>query len=155
MSQPKWKCVVGAGNSVDENCYWAFVDETGVYAPEIEVLRMPAEYEDMNHPDYYWDQECTKWFDEKWVPKAAIYRFIIEKTHEDEWYWEKLGEVARCLGMEEQEMRYDLVNGDVQLQAWIMAQVADYFGGHEFDSYPLSVIYKEANERRERYLRES
>jgi hypothetical protein len=60
MSQPEWKCVANLGdvNPIDHGGFFVFVDKTGHYAPEVEILEVPDE-----------DSEKRRW---------TVYRFCLE-----------------------------------------------------------------------------
>lgn len=48
MSQPKWKCVANLGdvNPIDHGACLVFIDETGVYPPEMELIEPPYDDSD-------------------------------------------------------------------------------------------------------------
>lgn len=89
MSQPKWKLAgtVGDVNPVDYGGGFIFVDETGVYPPELELIEVDESAfsdEPDDEPEFDEDGELINDFDEleqansdkgKWT----VYRFSLER----------------------------------------------------------------------------
>lgn len=64
-NQPKWVCIANLGdaNPVDYGGAFVFVDQTGVYPPEMEIWLEPTD--DMKEGEKWWE----------------IHRFILEKCY--------------------------------------------------------------------------
>ena len=48
MSQPVWSCIANLGdvNPIDYGGYFVYIDTTGVYPPEAELLIAPSDNDD-------------------------------------------------------------------------------------------------------------
>lgn len=73
MSQPEWKFVkqLGDVNPIDHDGLFLFVDETGVYPPELEVL---TKLEGDTETEFNEHGEVTEHGDERW----EVHRFTLE-----------------------------------------------------------------------------
>lgn len=116
-NQPRWRLVANLGdvNPVEYGGFFVYRDTTKVYGPEVELLEAG-------------DSDADGW---------TIYRACIESDPTKEWWYDKISDVARFIGQPEDEVRADLASGDVVRVAHIYQGLMSYFGGHEFDSYPI------------------
>jgi hypothetical protein len=133
MSQPKWRKigVVGDVNPLDYSGGFVFVDDTGVYPPEVEY------YDRDNDTDN---------------SPIRVYRFAAElctyvggilsdnKYHPDHAVW-----FARDLpdGL----TPADFTSPDTMTRAAAWLEVGLYYGLDNLDSYPLVLSYREAEKR--------
>lgn len=165
MSQPIWKLLANLGdkNPLDYGGFFVYVDETGVYPPEVEVVEVCDE------PDYD-NNDKGKW---------TVYRFILEPCtyidgilsdnpfHMAHPAWFATPESERTEGRNSTTWLKNLVdfcgNDDdgeelirlfcsddplERARAWRV--VGDYHGYHELDHYPLR--YSSKLELKKRYL---
>lgn len=136
--QPEWRFFANIGDAdpLIHGGIFIFTDATGVYLPEIEVFEPPEEARS-DEPGWYWGDECTKFFDKKLAPKGTIWRFCVEKTHDDEWYWREA----------DAETREALLSEDLIAQCQALMDIAHCYGLVNFDQYPTEIDYWEALER--------
>jgi hypothetical protein len=147
MSQPTWKLIANLGdmNPIDYGGYFVYVDETGVYQPEAELLIAPEE-EDSGEP---------------WM----VYRFVLERCtcidgilsdnpfHRDHPVWfakpeteradrpqdtTYLSNVADFIGQPVSELIAGLCSEDPIARARVYRAIGDYHGFENLDSYPLT-----------------
>jgi hypothetical protein len=131
--QPKWKCVGHVGD-VDPIAYgggFVYEDTTGVYGPEIEWFD-PA-------PDAEWEQT-------EGATPVGVYRILIEKNPADEWWYERLLEVAAACGQTVVDYQQRLA-GSTMKRAYVYYDLVLHFGAFEFDQYPRTMTEDEAYEK--------
>lgn len=124
MSQPQWK--------LHTSCdYFAiFVDESGVYAPEIELAE---EINDDSFEIYRWSLDQLT-FDEDG-------ELCNEHGHE-EWFQTcdaGLPSVARSAGRTTRDLEDALASDDIMERARAYLDIAGYHGAMNFDQYPLTL----------------
>lgn len=119
-NQPQWKRIDNLGDvhPIDYGGFFVYVDRTGVYAPEVELLDSPDS-----------DDAPEGW---------TIHRAIIEKDPAGEWWFPKLGEVAASIDMDVSELERMAISESVVTRAMVYQYLFSYFGAHEFDSYPVT-----------------
>jgi len=124
--QPNWELIANLGDvhPADYGGFLVYRDTTGVYGPEVEVYEPNQEEE----------------------TGGTLYRFMLE-TGDDEWFMDKLPEVAGSCGQDVEEYRNDLKSGDPVKIALVYRGLTSYFGCFEFDQYPLTLAEKDAQER--------
>lgn len=134
--QPQWKRIANLGdvNPIKYGGFFVYKDRTGVYAPEVELLESPDS-----------DDAPEGW---------TIYRCIIERNPEGEWWWEKLAEVATMIDWTLEDMQHK-AKGTILEQARVYQDLMAYFGAHEFDSNPLHVSKRSELPRRIRRYKEN
>lgn len=144
MSQPKWKFFANLGdvNPIDHGGQFIFIDETGVYPPELEILALA----DTSAEDDVWE----------------VHRFILEtctfedgilsdnKFHKDTpaWFENNICEVASASGIDPAEIIDDLCGDDIRKLALAYAAIADYNGIANFDEYPITFNNRKEVEKR-------
>jgi hypothetical protein len=132
--QPIWKLVAQLGdvNPVDYGGCFVYTDETGVYAPEMEILESPDDddapegwtvYRVMLEPCTYQDGVLS---DNKYHPTYPV------------WFADKIADVARSCGIDELNLLAQFTSPDAIERAWAYRAVGEYFGFYEFDQYPLT-----------------
>lgn len=128
--QPIWKLIANLGDCsvADYGGFLVYVDETGVYPPEVEL------YEPNDNAG------------------GVVSRFILEPDINREWFMSKLTEVAQTAGTSEAELRANLESADPIQKALGYRDLIGYFGAFEFDQYPLQLTETEAQERYPRSL---
>jgi hypothetical protein len=152
MSQPTWKCIAQLGDAspTEHGGYWIFVDTTGVYPPEAELLEVP------DNLDYNSDDEPTPFIKGE---HATAWRFILEdctyinevlsdnKFHPEMGAWFAPDSVAQSSGIAEEELVRLLcsVNPLERAEAW--RAIGDHYGFDNLDEYPLTMTAKEVVER--------
>jgi hypothetical protein len=130
--QPKWKQVGIIG---DLNGGPVFVDETGVYPPELEYVQ--------NMPEgdayvYRFPMDNLKLSpDGKLIPANydASWPHPIESY--TEWFDKNLDRVASICGVSRQELLDSLLSDNPIERAWGYQALAEYHGWENFDSSPL------------------
>lgn len=140
--QPKWRYITNLGdvNYLEYGGAFVFEDETGVYAPELEiydrdgnsmsrVVLEPHTYENgvLSDNPYHKDMEA--------------------------WYASKLPAVADCVGHDVELIRTALCSSQPVDRAIAYTHLIAYFGVFEFDNYPVKLTPKEARERYAKLLK--
>jgi hypothetical protein len=128
MSQPAWQQVASIGdkNIIDEGGMLVFIDQTGVYDPEAEVIKKLGE----SH----------------WI----TYRFILEPcTFVDgilsdnpfhpylpAWFASDLEEISEHLDRDSEDVINILCSDDVLARAEVWAGIGEYCGWENLDEEP-------------------
>ena len=132
MAQPIWKndpsVWIGDRDPIAYGGGFLYIDETGVYVPEISWFE-PA-------PDEDWHKTEGK-------TPLQVYRLLLERQPENEWWYERLADIASFTGQSVEQLQADAV-GSLQAQADLYADLVRYFGAEEFDSDPLTMTEDEA-----------
>lgn len=117
-NQPRWKLLDNLGDvsPVEYGGFFVYVDQSGVYAPEVELLESPDT-----------DDSPEGW---------TTYRAVVEKDSTAEWWYDRLSAVAASIGMELSELQRMATGDDVLAKAMVYQYLFSHFGAHEFDSYP-------------------
>lgn len=150
--QPTWKFVENLGdvNPVEHGGFFVFIDETGVYAPEVEMLDPPCEGQD------------------KWT----VYRFILEpctfkdgilsdnRFHPNHPAWFAKPEKDRKERPQDTTYLNDLTGAfpldeltrlfcsdDPKERAVAWREVGEYHGYDNLDSDPLRLTEEEVKQR--------
>jgi hypothetical protein len=150
--QPTWKFLANLGDAdpVDYGGYFIYRDTTGVYTEEAEKL-----FEQEN-PDKWTvyrfsldrlkqvkDGEKTYLvplaYDSSWSHPVASY---------DEWFHERLEEVASFVGQSLQELRESFCSEDPRVRAFAYEAIGEYHGFENLDSYPLTFTSRKEVEAR-------
>lgn len=130
MAQPQWKQVghIGDVSWPEYDGGPVFVDETGVYAPELEYVEAPSENVDFEDPSARW----------------TVYRVPLEKGVPD---WGDINDVARTVGQDPGELRAAFESDDPIDRANAYQDWASHYGWFELDQYPLQLTCPEVNKR--------
>ena len=153
MSQPKWKCIANLGDEspIEYGGLFVFVDETGVYAPEAELLEPPCEDEAapqvwtvyrftlepctfengiLSDNPYYKDHPA-------WFAKPESER---AERPQDTTY---LADICSSMDMEAGELVRLFCSDDPLERAEAWRCVGEYHGYDDLDSYPLELSRNE------------
>lgn len=141
MSQPKWKLIANLGdvNPFEYGGYFVFVDETGEYPPEAEVLEILDE-NDNGTPNKY-----------------EVHRFILEPCtfvngvlsdnsfHPDfpAWFADSLDGICSSMDVKKEELIRLFCSDDPVERAQAWRNVGEYHGYVNLDEYPLTLNRKE------------
>ena len=141
--QPIWKLVANLGdvNPLDYGGFLVWVDTTGVYPPEAEVIELDAPDDD--------DSPLT------------TYRFILEPCtfiggvlsdnpfHPDcaVWFADRLESIANCQGIGSESLLAWFLSTDPIDRGNAWRAVGEYFGWQELDSYPCQYTRAEMADR--------
>ncbi len=130
MAQPEWKEVgnVGDVSWPEYDGGPVFVDQTGVYPPELEYVETPAEEADFEDPKARW----------------TVWRVVLDKGVPD---WGELDAVADSTGMDPDDLRAAFESDDPMERASAYVDWAGHYGWIEFDQYPLTLTCAEVNKR--------
>lgn len=120
--QPKWRCVANLGdvNPFDYGGYFVFIDETGVYDPEMEVLEVP-------------DGDIDYWESFRFIMEPCTYREGIlsdNKFHPGlkAWFAHDVPSMCSTMGWEELEFLTAICSNDVVERAQAWRVIYDYWG---------------------------
>lgn len=146
-NQPVWKEIAQLGDAdpITYGGYFVYVDETGVYAPEVSMIEPPTDDVDEDDPDARW----------------TVYRFVLEPcTFIDGvlsdnpyhpahavWFADKLADIAQTMGQDELDLLQGFTSSDPVARAYAWRCVGDYFGYHELDHYPQQLTRAEVEQR--------
>jgi hypothetical protein len=128
--QPIWKYVGHVGD-VDPIAYgggFIYVDETGVYGPEMTYFQ-PG-------PDEDWHKLGGT------IP-VETHRILLEHGA-GEWWYSKLDHIASYTGISLEQLQTDAQSTDAMTLAQLYADLISYFGAHEFNDYPVIISEDEA-----------
>lgn len=144
--QPIWKQVVQLGdvNPLDYGGLFVYVDETGVYPPEMERVQSA---------DVSEDGDITEWETRRVVLEnlklvtddIGVYlvtaRFDVDCYARpiapyDEWFHKDLASVASYVDSTVEEMRANLTSDDPVSRATAWRAIGDYHGWDNLDAYP-------------------
>lgn len=100
-NQPQWKRIDNLGDvhPIDYGGFFVYVDRTGVYAPEVELLDSPDS-----------DDAPEGW---------TIHRAVIKKDPAGEWWFPKLREVAASIDMDVSELERMAMSESVVTRAMV------------------------------------
>ena len=159
--QPVWKFIANLGDAhpIKYGGLFVYVDETGVYPPEAELLVEPSDEE--------WHDDDRKEFEADGKPHEStlrwkVYRFILEpctyingilsdnKFHPNHpaWFAKYLHLIASSSGQPDDRAFISMfLSDDPCERAWAWRAVGEYHGWENLDSYPLTLTREEVNER--------
>ena len=153
--QPIWKKLQSVGdiNPLDYSGGFIYVDETGVYDPEIEWVNANG-------------SEKGIWFVYRWPLERFETLRVGERTalipygfgertdlpfpvdSYEEWFSKDIPFIANYVGTSEEAQQRMLCSEDPVTRALGYLNMADYFGYNEFDGYPLVFTDREELEKR-------
>ena len=145
--QPTWKRVgtIGDINFVEHDGGPVFVDETGVYPPELEYVQRMPEGDAFVYRVSLENLKLSP--DGKLIP--ARYDSTWPHPIEDytEWFDRDLESVARFAGTTRAHLVEELTSPQPIARALAYETLAQYHGWENFDNYPLHLSSKKLEER--------
>lgn len=167
--QPIWKCVgnIGDNSPLEYGGLFVFVDETGVYPPEMELIEViGGERED----EYNEHGELITEGNEKWEIRRVVLKNCYfengilsdNQFHKDHAVWFFKTEqqrkerprdsdhlsICRSIGMDEMEFINLFLSSDPIDRACGWQIVGDYHGWENLDSYPWTSTDRKEMEQR-------
>ncbi len=141
MTQPTWRLEWAT------DCTALYVDTTGVYTPELEVLEHiydadPSE----NHEVYRACLDRCKVIDGHLVSAKYEPTWPHPLPSYVEWFAKDLASVAQSMGREEKDIIDGLCSADPSARAGAYQDIAGYHGWMNFDGYPLRIAEYQAEE---------
>ncbi len=144
--QPKWKYVANLGDAtpLTYGGLFVFVDETGVYPPEMERIELDNENEEDEAAHTY-----TVWrvvLD----PCTFVEGVLSDNAFHPEspaWWADELDALASFIDADKEELVALFVSDEPKERAEAYRTVGDYHGWDNLDSYPLTLSRAEAEER--------
>lgn len=146
---------LGDVSFLDYGGYFIYKHATGVYPEEAERLIPDSMDESGDGGDpylstytiYRFPLDRLKLVDGYLVPLkyAPDWPHPVEKY--DEWFHEELGQVAESVGSTKAQMETALTSADPLDRAIAYEAIGNHFGWDNFDSYPLKINRREAEER--------
>ena len=129
--QPEWRLAgrIGDVDPIAHGGGFVYEDATGVYAPEI------AWFE--HAPDEQWHRDGG-------ATPVTVYRIVVERDSEAEWWHERLADVAASAGLDPESLREQAGETDTMTRARLYSDLISYFGPYEFDQYPVTMTEDEA-----------
>jgi hypothetical protein len=131
--QPTWK-YVGRLGDVDPITYgggFVYEDESGVYSPELQWFE-PT-------PDEVWEELGDK-------TPVQTYRILLEKDSKNEWWYDKLNELAPFTGLSLEYLE-GLATSATASKASLYESLIQYWGPENFDSYPQTLTESDARQK--------
>jgi len=162
MSQPNWKYIANLGdaNPIDHGGFFVYIDETGVYDPEAELLEITRQ-NDGGEP-IEWNvyrfslEKCTLQngilSDNKFHPEHPAWFAECKRAErpQDTTY---LSNVAECMGMDLETLQTLFCSDNPIERAEAYRCVGEYHGFDNLDSYPLT--FTDRTEVEQRYAEET
>lgn len=177
--QPEWECIANLGDAdpITYGGLLVYVDKTGVYPPEVEVIEErenesyeedfdPEEhgedgYDEDKHEELHWsiyrtpldrctynpETECLS--DNKFHPDKSAWFSQTKQERAERPQDSGLESVCSAMGIERDELIRLLCSEDPLELAEGYRCIAGTWGWHEFDQYPLEI--KSRSEMEERY----
>lgn len=138
--QPTWKFVANLGDATPlvHGGLFVYVDETGVYPPEMERVELLC--------------DDTAWEVRRVVLEPCTYINGVlsdNSFHPDRaaWFADELESVASCMGYTASDLALQFCSPDPLERAQAWRAVLDYFGWDNGDSYPLELSADEVANR--------
>lgn len=178
-NQPEWECVANLGDTdpITYGGILVYIDKTGVYPPEVEVIQEEENEDYDSDYDQGYDEPLEYDEDKSEELHWTIYRMPLERCtydpvteclsdnqyHPDHsaWFSQTIKERAKrpqdsglesvcsSVGIARDQLIKLLCSDDPIELAHGYRCIADTWGWHEFDSYPLTI--KSRREMEERY----
>lgn len=144
--QPIWEFLRNLGDEdpLEHGGFFVYRDKTGAYAEEIEHLTPMI---DRSFLVYRTPIDRLKLVDGYLVPLRYRPEWRHPLEQYDEWFHEKLDEVAHSIGSTKEELETDFTSPDPIRRAWAYQAVGEHFGWENFDSYPLRLTRAEVKKR--------
>lgn len=158
MAQPKWKEIANLGDAspLEYGGYFVYVDETGVYEAEAEVLLEPCD-DDRKFTIYRFTLDRCTFIDgilsdnkfhpehSAWFAGSAAEQ--VERPQDSTY----LSNVAETCDIPEANLIRQLCSADPIERAWAYRAIGEYHGWENLDSYPLRLNKREIAERYPQY----
>jgi hypothetical protein len=160
--QPSWLLLANLGDAspLEHGGYFIYADETGVYAPEGEILETPEEEPEESVAEtlagyivHRFTLDRLQLIEDKETHKAYLVseRYAPEWPHAlsqyDEWFHRDLQSVAEFVGSTLEELRAQFCSELPHERAHAYRAVGDYHGLDNLDAYPLRLTRKETEAR--------
>lgn len=151
MSQPVWKLLANLGdaNPIEHGGLFVFEDETGVYTPQMELLRGPEDVEDEDSVDGW---EVFRWE----IPRCTYVNGVLSDNSYHPtlaaWFANKIERIASSVGRESRELIQDFCAEDTLQRARAYQDLVGYYGPFELDQDQLNLTREEAEKRIAPYL---
>ena len=147
MSQPTWKLIANLGDSspLDYGGRFVFVDETGVYSPEVEVVELTDETDG-----------AEQWETRRYPLDRCTYVSGVlsdNPFHPDHaaWFAGSIEQIAATSGTDAASLIADLCGDSATARALAYAAIEQYHGVENFDSYPNQWTTAERAKLEQRY----
>ena len=153
-AQPEWRLVANLGDQGDPIAFgglFVFVDETGVYPPEMERLEPLGEEDDSPIEVHRVILEPMQRVNGGLVASHYDAAWIAEHADFTEWFSGDLGAVADCCGMDLDDLTDSLCSTDPVRLARAYQAIGDYHGWANLDAYPWTMTQAEADARLESF----
>ena len=146
-SQPKWKLLANLGDAspIEHGGYFVYVDRTGVYAPEAEILYPCDDDGAPGHWTVYrFSLEQCKTVEDAETHKLYLVsaKYAPDWPHAvsqyDEWFHRDLAQVAAYAGMTLAELRAMFCSDNPLERAHGYRAIGEYYGFENLDNYPLT-----------------
>jgi hypothetical protein len=155
MSQPIWKCVANLGDKdpITYGGYFVFIDKTGVYPPEAELLMSPDDPEDGEWEVYRFVlEDCTYAcpINRPSVNVNMVGTLSDNKFHPTKgaWFEKSLLSIARFTDTTYRQLVEWFCSDNPCERAIAWKAVADYHGVNNLDDYPLHIESEDEVEER-------
>lgn len=141
IQQPAWKLFANLGdvNPLDYGGLFVYVDETGVYCPEMERLEVLDSETDSDIPEG----------ETHWEVRRILLENLDAESVTREWFYDSLTDVASYINCTKDAIVADLISADPAKRAFAWRAILDYHGWDNGDSYP--VVLTDASEVERRY----
>lgn len=137
-NQPEWKFVANYGdaNPLDHGGKFLFIDETGVYPPELEIVEPTgSEDSDGDFENYEWEVHRFR------LERCTYVNGVLSNNqfHQDHpaWFASDLAGVVSCCDTTVEKLIQQLTSDDPKDRAVAYLDLIGYHGPYEFDQYPL------------------
>ena len=147
-AQPQWKQVgtIGDVNFVEHDGGPVYIDETGVYCPELEYVKNMAEGDAFVYRILLENLKLSP--AGKLIPASYREDWPHPIERYTEWFDRDLDSVSQSCGIERAELVQALISDNPMARASAYEALAQYHGWENFDSYPLHFTNREELEAR-------
>lgn len=147
MSQPEWKFIANLGdvNPLAYGGLFVYIDETGVYPPEMERIEEDEDYD----PDPEDEEEDASQDSDDEPRFYIVHRVVLDKCEPNhkEWFSDSLDSVCASMDYDRAELDADLCSDDPIRLANAYRAILDHHGWENMDQYPDRITHAEALER--------
>lgn len=143
--QPDWKLIANLGDvhPLEYGGYFVYVDTTGVYDPEAELLIAPDDDGGAYEVRRFSLERCTLTdgvlSDNKFHPTYPVWYSVSDTG--------RLADIAQACDIPEADIVAMLCSEDPIQRAHAYRAIGDYHGFDNLDSYPLTLTRAEAEAR--------